>query len=124
MVRLMQTWCISISASGGSLDAEAPFSAYCFIDSVSQSASTNTQDVLIRKHRQLSIRPSLLDCDYYRFLEGDMEAVNAYRGVYMEDYSWAEMTTGQLVFPKQGTRLATVKPDQAGPRSRNSPRES
>ena len=57
------------------------------------------EDVLIRKHRQLSIRPSLLDCDYYRFLEGDMVAVNAYRGVYMEDYSWAEMTTGQLHFP-------------------------
>jgi hypothetical protein len=82
------------------------------------------EDVLIRNHRQLSIRPALLDCDYYRFLEGDMEAVNAYSGVYMEDYSWAEMTTGQLVFPKQGTRLAPVRPDQAGPRSLNSSQKS
>ena len=37
----------------------------------------------------LRIRPELLDCDLYRFLKGDPEAVNAYRGEYMRDYPWA-----------------------------------
>ena len=38
------------------------------------------EDVLIRQRRQLAVRRDLIDCDYYRMLEGDMTAVNAYRG--------------------------------------------
>ena len=55
-------------------------------------------EVLIRQHNQWAIRPELLDCDYYRFLEGDIDAVNAYHGEYMLQYSWAEMTAAQLIF--------------------------
>ncbi len=56
------------------------------------------EQVLIRQYNQWAIRPELLDCDYYRFLEGDIDAVNAYRGEYMLQYSWAEMTAAQLTF--------------------------
>ena len=56
------------------------------------------EDVLIRDRRQLAIRRDKLDCDYYRMLEGDAEAVNAFRGEYMVEYSWAELTTGKLHF--------------------------
>ena len=55
-------------------------------------------DVLIRRHRQLAIRRDRVDCDYYRMLGGDADAVNAYRGEYMVDYSWAEITAGKLYF--------------------------
>ena len=58
------------------------------------------EDLLIRERRQLAIRQDLVDCDYYRMLEGDMEAVNAYRGEYMVEYSWAELTAGRLQFRK------------------------
>lgn len=37
-----------------------------------------------------------VDCDYYRFLAGDVAAVNSYHGEYMRQYSWAEMTLGAL----------------------------
>ena len=33
-----------------------------------------------------------------RMLEGDMAAVNAFRGEYMTNYSWAELTAGTLYF--------------------------
>lgn len=56
------------------------------------------EDVLIRQRRQVAVRRELIDYDYYRMLEGDMAAVNAYRGVYMAEYSWAELTTGQMHF--------------------------
>lgn len=59
-------------------------------------------DVLLRKGSTISIRPELLNCDYYRMLEGDMTAVNAFRGEYMEQYSWAEMTKAGLQFGKIG----------------------
>ena len=58
-------------------------------------------DVLIRDHRQLAIRRDRVDCDYYRMLDGDADAINAYRGEYMIDYSWAEMTGGTLYFREE-----------------------
>ncbi len=60
------------------------------------------EDVLIRERRQIAIRPSMIDCDYYRMLEGDVAMVNAYRGEYMLEYSWAELTTGRLFFRSEG----------------------
>ena len=40
----------------------------------------------------LRICPEKFDCDLYRFLEGDIDAVNSYRGEYMSAYSWASLT--------------------------------
>lgn len=56
------------------------------------------EQVLIREKRQLAVCRDLVDCDYYRMLEGDMTAINAYRGEYMVDYSWAESTNARLYF--------------------------
>ena len=56
------------------------------------------EQVLIREHRELAVRTDLIDCDYYRMLEGDMDAVNSYQGRYMEEYSWAEITKAGLEF--------------------------
>lgn len=56
------------------------------------------EKILIREHRQIAIQKDLIDCDYYRMLEGDMEAVNSYRGEYMKDYSWAELSNARLYF--------------------------
>ena len=61
-------------------------------------AEIGMEDVLIRERRQVAVRRSMIDCDYYRMLEGDMTAVNAYHGIYMAEYSWAEMTAGRLAF--------------------------
>ena len=56
------------------------------------------KEVLLRKRGQWAVQRSLIDCDYYRLLEGDMNAVNAFRGQYMAQYSWAELTDGHLHF--------------------------
>ncbi len=44
----------------------------------------------------LRIKPELIECDLYRFLSGDIDAVNSYRGEYMNAYSWGELTTGYI----------------------------
>ena len=54
------------------------------------------EQALIRERRELAIRTDMVDCDYYRMLEGDMDAVNAYHGEYMKEYSWAEITNARL----------------------------
>ena len=58
--------------------------------------SAGAEDILRRSHNSLAIVPERLDCDYYRFLNGDAEAVNLYRGDYMLQYSWAEFRNGEL----------------------------
>ena len=55
-------------------------------------------DVLIRGSGTVAVDRSKVDCDYFRMLDGDMSAVNAYRGEYMKQYSWAQMTDAKLHF--------------------------
>lgn len=59
------------------------------------------RDVLLKRRGQWAVDCVRLDCDYYRMRDGDMEAVNAYSGQYMIDYSWAELTGARLHFQKQ-----------------------
>ena len=59
-------------------------------------------DVLLRQGSRIAIRPDCVYCDYYRMLAGDMDAVNCFRGEYMTDYSWAELTAGTLFFRNTG----------------------
>lgn len=56
------------------------------------------ENVLIREHREIAIRRDLVDCDYYRMLDGDMDAANEYRGEYMLQYSWAETKNAAIHF--------------------------
>ena len=56
------------------------------------------EDIVISRGGKISIRKDAIDCDYYRMLRGDMDAVNSYEGEYMTQYSWAEITEGKLEF--------------------------
>ena len=58
------------------------------------------EDILVRRSGQAAILRDRVDCDYYRMLDGDMQATNAFHGEYMIQYSWAELTTGRLSFSK------------------------
>ena len=61
-------------------------------------ANIGQEDIVVRSRGQVAVMTDQLDCDYYRMLNGDMDAVNAYRGEYMSQYSWAELTAGQLAW--------------------------
>ena len=49
-------------------------------------------ELIEMKRGALRIRPEKTVCDFYRFLQGDIDAINAYRGEYMNQYPWANMT--------------------------------
>jgi len=53
-------------------------------------------DAFLKARNSFAASKDAFDCDYYRFLQGDAEAVNAYHGEYMAQYGWAEMTLGSL----------------------------
>lgn len=44
----------------------------------------------------IRVRPEQFTCDAYLFFSGDCDAVNAYRGEYMSNYSWASMTENMM----------------------------
>ena len=44
----------------------------------------------------LRVCPEKTDCDLYRFLNGEPDEVNSYRGEYMTAYSWASLTEAYL----------------------------
>lgn len=56
----------------------------------------NAKDVFIHKKNFYAIDKTKLDCDYFKFLDYDAGAVNSYKGEYMNQYSWAEITHGFL----------------------------
>lgn len=58
--------------------------------------TAKADDIIIRKRNYISVAVDKIDCDYYRFLEGDVRVINQYSGEYMSNYSWAEFTTGYL----------------------------
>ncbi len=58
--------------------------------------SVGAEDILEMKQGALRICPEKLDCDMYRFLGGDVAAINTYRGEYMNAYSWASTTEAFL----------------------------
>ena len=53
-------------------------------------------EILRKGFDSVAIVPELLDCDSYRFLEGDLQAVNSYRHDYLPSYSWAEFSVAAL----------------------------
>ena len=66
-----------------------------------------SEGILEIKSGFLRIRPELLDCDLYRFLNNDPAAVNAYRGEYMPEYTWAVFNTEALLSKEQVFRSAS-----------------
>ena len=52
--------------------------------------------IVQKRYNSISLDVSVLDCDYYRFLELDPGAINSYTGECLSQYSWAEFMTGYL----------------------------
>ena len=55
------------------------------------------EDVFNRERAGASIITDKIRCDYYDYLKGTPEGINAYKGEYMQQYSWAE-TTGAALY--------------------------
>ena len=49
-------------------------------------------DIIERSKGCFRVCPEKFSCDLYRFFDGDIRTVDAYRGEYMASYAWANMT--------------------------------
>lgn len=48
--------------------------------------------VVIKQNRQIYINKQKVSCDLYDAMNGDVTALNSFRGEYMIEYSWAEIS--------------------------------
>lgn len=53
-------------------------------------------DILCKARNSTAINIEKVSCDYYDYLRGKAEAVNAYTGEYMSDFSWGEFIVASL----------------------------
>ena len=59
-------------------------------------------DIIETKSGNMRIRPELIACDAWRFMENDPEAVHAFMGEYMSNYAWARDTEA-MMYSKMGS---------------------
>ncbi len=52
--------------------------------------SVGLEDILYHGRNEYRLQTDKVDCDYIEFLKGNPEAIRAYRGEFMNQYSWAE----------------------------------
>lgn len=53
-------------------------------------------NILLKKRNQLAVDTTMFSCDYYDFLNGNIDAINSFMGEFMSNYGWAEFITGYL----------------------------
>lgn len=54
------------------------------------------KDVIVKERTNIGVDVSKIDCDYFKYLDGDPIAVHQFRGDYMTQYSFAEFTRANL----------------------------
>lgn len=51
--------------------------------------SIDCSEIFIKRHNEYSIDVDQIDCDAYEYKKDNPDAINLYRGEYMNQYSWA-----------------------------------
>ena len=55
------------------------------------------EEIVQKGHNQIAVLPHRIECDYYRYLNGDLSAINQFTGEFMAQYSWAETASASLL---------------------------
>lgn len=65
-------------------------------DLIDTLRAVGAEDAVISVRGGIGVAPGKFRCDYFDYLAGKPEGVNAYHGEYMQQYSWSEITHGSL----------------------------
>ena len=49
-------------------------------------------DIIVKGHREISIDPNKVDCEYFKLIDGDVSQLHKYQGEYMNNFSWPVFT--------------------------------
>lgn len=68
----------------------------CKKDLIKVLAEVGCEDIIVSRWGSMGINKEKFTCDYYQWIEGTANGINAYRGEYMAQYSWGEVTNALL----------------------------
>ncbi len=54
-------------------------------------------DLFVKAKNGICVNTEMLDCDYYKYLEGDKKAIRQFKGEYMTQYEFAVETRNNLL---------------------------
>jgi len=63
--------------------------AHIYADLIKTLKKHNLENILVKGHNQYAVDTKLFSCDWYDYEKGLPEAINAYKGEFMEQYEWA-----------------------------------
>lgn len=78
------------------LDGKAIYFKSVRRDLISTLKEWGCGDVIVQQRGSLAIDTKKVQCDYFDWLDGKAEGINAYKGEYMQQYSWGELRHGLL----------------------------
>ena len=65
-------------------------------DLIKTLEQADARNIIIKNRTEMGIDIRTVDCDYFEFLQGNVSHINAFRGEYMSNYSWAELTLSTI----------------------------
>jgi len=68
-------------------------------------------DIIVRGWNSLALDVDKVECDYYELMAGNVVREKEFVGEYMQNYSWAESTTGFLEYERKDIPLFSVIAD-------------
>lgn len=66
--------------------------------------AAGVEELVVSEGKKKYLEKDLVECDLYRFLEGEEAGLKSYSGDYMKEYSWAETRNGQLTTIRNSNR--------------------
>ena len=63
--------------------------AHIYSDLVKSLKARDVENILVKGHNQYAVDTKQFSCDWYDYDKGLPEAINAYKGEFMEQYEWA-----------------------------------
>ncbi|MCR4628905.1 MAG: response regulator [Bacillota bacterium] len=78
-------------------ESKYSYFANCKWDLAETLSAHGAGDALIKTRGRIGIAVDKVDCDFFRFLNGEKDARQKYSGEYMSQFSWAEYTNGWLL---------------------------
>lgn len=92
----------SVLWEGQALDRSAQKNTHKVIsDLIKALKNVGADNILNKTHMDIAIDMDSVDCDYFSVIRGEMTWMNIFTGEYMANYSWAELTLGELIEIKQ-----------------------
>lgn len=74
-------------------------------DLLAAAEKLGLNSLILSQRGKIGLNTDLIDCDYFDYLAGKPDAISAYQGVYMEQYSWAEVTNSALYWNSRNSEL-------------------